>query len=309
MTDAFLAPLGVGAEAESLYRTLLGLPGQSHATLDDAQRGWVEELRAAGLVDVLGDRLLVLPARLAVERWAAVQEERIAHARAGVARLVAGRSAPDSFLEVVRGREAARALCHHLETNAQHQIRAFDRDPYLSESLGEISPAQEAVSAQGVAYRVLYQSTVLEDSAVMGAVRAALELGEEARAYPRVPVRMILCDDALALVVLPFGSDAEGGALDVDAVLVHPSTLFDALAQLFEALWALGVPIRPDDTADDRSRHILSLLATGMTDASIARELGMSQRTLLRRINHLHEQLGTTSRFQLGAQAAIQGWI
>ena len=47
----------------------------------------------------------------------------------------------------------------------------------------------------------------------------------------------------------------------------------------------------------------------GLTDESIAREFGVSERTIARRIGRLQEALGAQTRFQLGVQASRQGWL
>lgn len=60
---------------------------------------------------------------------------------------------------------------------------------------------------------------------------------------------------------------------------------------------------------DGRDVHILSLLSAGRTDAAIARQSGISQRTVERRVRALMNQLGAATRFQAGVQAARRGWI
>ncbi|MFE3902834.1 helix-turn-helix transcriptional regulator [Streptomyces sp. NPDC059153] len=56
-------------------------------------------------------------------------------------------------------------------------------------------------------------------------------------------------------------------------------------------------------------RQLLSYLSAGLTDESIARELGVSYRTVTRRIARLQEMLGARTRFQLGVQAGRRGWL
>jgi DNA-binding NarL/FixJ family response regulator len=41
----------------------------------------------------------------------------------------------------------------------------------------------------------------------------------------------------------------------------------------------------------------------------IARQLGVSERTVRRRVSDLAEILGAGSRFQIGAQAVRRGWV
>jgi DNA-binding NarL/FixJ family response regulator len=46
-----------------------------------------------------------------------------------------------------------------------------------------------------------------------------------------------------------------------------------------------------------------------MKDDVIARQLGISERTVRRRVADLAARLGAASRFQIGAQAARRGWV
>lgn len=59
----------------------------------------------------------------------------------------------------------------------------------------------------------------------------------------------------------------------------------------------------------DATRHLLRLMRTGAIDETIARELGVSLRTVHRRITRLQNLLGARSRFQLGVIACERGWV
>jgi DNA-binding NarL/FixJ family response regulator len=54
---------------------------------------------------------------------------------------------------------------------------------------------------------------------------------------------------------------------------------------------------------------ILRLLAEGETDQSIARSLGITTRTVTRRIGEIYEVLGVESRFQAGVAAKELGIV
>ncbi|MDD9375907.1 helix-turn-helix transcriptional regulator [Streptomyces sp. ZAF1911] len=59
----------------------------------------------------------------------------------------------------------------------------------------------------------------------------------------------------------------------------------------------------------EETGHLLALMATGATDAAIARMLGVSERTVLRRITRVQQQLGAQSRFQLGLLVNGLQWL
>ena len=82
---------------------------------------------------------------------------------------------------------------------------------------------------------------------------------------------------------------------------------------------AMYVPLLPDETKDllaarpvlpslsARDEHVARLAATGRTSASIARELGVSRRTVDRRLAALRDQFGVTSSAELAVRLSAHG--
>jgi DNA-binding NarL/FixJ family response regulator len=56
-------------------------------------------------------------------------------------------------------------------------------------------------------------------------------------------------------------------------------------------------------------RLLLEQLTRGAKDEQIARELGLSLRTVRRRVAEVLGELGADSRFQAGVEAVRRGWI
>ena len=52
-----------------------------------------------------------------------------------------------------------------------------------------------------------------------------------------------------------------------------------------------------------------AIVASGAPDATIARQTGVSQRTVERRVRALMDQLGASTRFQAGVHAARRGLL
>nr|WP_228497972.1 helix-turn-helix transcriptional regulator [Frigoribacterium sp. VKM Ac-1396] len=63
---------------------------------------------------------------------------------------------------------------------------------------------------------------------------------------------------------------------------------------------------RPPTPAE---RDLLALVAAGATDDVIAAQLGISSRTLRRRLHALFDELGASNRFHAGVEAARRGWV
>jgi DNA-binding NarL/FixJ family response regulator len=76
-------------------------------------------------------------------------------------------------------------------------------------------------------------------------------------------------------------------------------------------------PPSPSDAAprslrrgpDPQTRRILALLDEGLKDEAVARQLGVSLRTVQRAVREVMLRLGVSSRFQLGAEVVRRGWL
>ena len=166
---------------------------------------------------------------------------------------------------------------------------------------------------RGIRYDVIYGAHVLQDANALHLVQACIEAGEQARVFPHVPLNITIVDGRWALV----GARAEvRRGPEFVAMVVHDSPLLGGLARIFEALWRIAVPITGGTELNDvnagpslDAKRLLTYLSAGLTDESIAREFGVSERTIARRIGRLQEALGAQTRFQLGVQASRQGWL
>lgn len=243
---------------------------------------------------------------------------------------------PDSHVEVVRGTPNIARLTVRVHEQSRHQIRGFDRPPYSREP-GTSYPLVRSRIASGITYRVVYDASAL---AVPGRmyddVLPSAAAGEQSRAVPELPIKLLVSDDRLALIPAAVTSRS----IDTTFV-VHQSPVLDALIALFEAVWTHATPIPGSETAaadaagnrpagtvttmvteaaagtvrgtpkapDVETAALLSMLAAGMTDASIARSLSWSMRTTQRRMRQLMRDLGATSRFQAGVAAREKGWL
>lgn len=315
-----LAGAGVGAVDEAVLRALLARPEATVVELA-ATCGQPPDRVAVAL-----DRLCSqgLAARLAGDqpRWTAADpetaldalllpaEQALRRAREAAAELAALFRATRTDrrvtgpVEVVTGREEISRCFLRLQQSAVRDVCAFDRPPYVHAAGNPVEPS---VLARGVRWRAVYHPESLERPGALTEIRKLVALGEQARVLADVPFKMHLVDGRVGMVAL----DADTAT--VRAAVVHPSALLDALAMVFESCWARATPLdgAADDEADlsDEDRQLLVLLAAGVKDEAIARQLGLSVRTLRRRVRRLLDLLGAQTRFQAGMQAARRGWI
>ncbi|MFC1400829.1 MULTISPECIES: MarR family transcriptional regulator [Streptacidiphilus] len=221
------------------------------------------------------------------------------------------RTDPHRLVEVIEGSTQISRRVHELIASAQVEVMAFDAPPYVNPH-ASASETEQLVLARGIPVRAIYATEVLEVPSLVECLQAMVALGEQARVVPQVPMKMVLVDRRDAMLPLTAGAEAARTA----AVFVRRSALCDALVDLFEATWAAATPVFTDPSpsaspgeASDEDRALLHLLNAGLKDEAIARQLGLSGRTLRRRVAELTYRLGATSRFQAGAQAMRRRWL
>jgi DNA-binding CsgD family transcriptional regulator len=235
------------------------------------------------------------------ELLAATAEEMATAYEAGLLR-----EEPSRLVEVASGEGAIAARLEEMYARAEHEVCLFDTPPYLAPPAPQVDLQADLLS-RGIVSRGIYAATGLEDPKVLSRALSMVELGEQARVLPTVPLKLLVVDGCRAL--LPLTASAAGGYC---AVVVWHSAVTEALQKLFELAWQqatpLGQPVSDGELTEDE-RTLTRLLAAGMKDEAVARHLGVSLRTLRRRVSDLQERLGTASRFQLGMRAAQRGWV
>jgi DNA-binding NarL/FixJ family response regulator len=91
---------------------------------------------------------------------------------------------------------------------------------------------------------------------------------------------------------------------------VRQGAVVAALTLLFELYWEKAVPVSELSGPHTTERvFLLRQLRAGTKDEQIARTMGLSLRTVRRRISQLMIELGADTRFQAGAEAARRGWL
>jgi len=137
-------------------------------------------------------------------------------------------------------------------------------------------------------------------SAAEPLIEMALEHGFEIRVLPS-DSRFAVYNGVAAVLTDPASTDPANA--DAHLIVRNPA-MVTALMQLFELQWAAALPWRQRTGGAGR---VLELLAQGWTDERIAAELGLSPRTVNRRVAELMRTTGAQSRFALGMRAARAG--
>lgn len=161
-----------------------------------------------------------------------------------------------------------------------------------------------AAAADGRRCRAIYPVRILEHAPQVLFDRAAM--GEQVRIVADVPTRLALFGHDVALLVENLS------APDARRVEVRERAILDLVSALFETIWhrAIVVPGMPNAAPSSYERRlILELLIDGARDEQIAQRLGVSLRTVRRRISDLLDELQVQTRFQAGVEAVRRGWL
>lgn len=330
-----LEAAGLGSAEERAYRMLVRLGDASAAQLAEVlDIGEVElnqvlaDLQALGLITSIGSepaRYAPTPPDVGFAPLLLGGLEALDRAREAVAQLTdehrttMRRRDASQLVEVITGANAIRQQLRNLQLGTRAEILWFCRAGHVAMTSTD-NEEEFSMLERGISYRVIYEQALLEEPGMIDNLVLGVRAGEVARAAPVLPVRMATSDRAIALCPLVSGQD---GITEPTAALVRDSSLLTALLALFDSYWKTSSPLRIVDDQDaagikvvrpahpiaGEERELVSLLVAGVSDKAIASRLGVSIRTVQRRVSDLMEQTGAHSRMQLAWQVARRGWL
>src|SRR5690349_10082892 len=316
------------AREEQTYRLLVGLSAARAAELAEVAElpqheadEVLQRLQAKGLVTVQAADEPVfspLPPDVAFGTTLLRRQESLEAARKTVAalseefRASASRRDAHHLVEVIVGATTLRERLRDLQNAAREEILWFCRANPLAMQGADNTEEYGALS-RGVRYRAIYERALIETPGELDSIAEGVGWGEEARVLPTLPVRIAIVDRSTAICPLVRDDESIG---EPSAAIINRGQLLDALLALFESYWELATPVRlqPDDDQpveglDDSERLLLSLLVAGVPDKSIATQLGISRRTVQRRLDRLMALAGVDTRTGLAFQAAKRDWL
>ena len=318
-----LAVLGFTAAEDELYRLVLRNSGATverlavllGCTLTELQHS-LTPLAEAGLVETVEETVFasapgVALARLITEESRRLRgfEEELTGLRKLLLTLEAEHQAsrvPQKApitIERVDGGDVAQ-LIRRLSAPGTGELLWLRPDPWRIPKGKEINEWVKELIRQGRRSRAIYPSRVLE--LAPDVVRERTEAGEQVRVLATVPFRLAVMGKAAALI------SEEFAVHDGRRLVIRNQSIVESLTLLFELLWERAIPV-PGMTGGavvgaHPRRLLLDQLSTGAKDEQIARTLGLSLRTVRRRVANLLEELGAESRFQAGVEAVRRGW-
>ncbi|NUR62534.1 MAG: helix-turn-helix transcriptional regulator [Catenulispora sp.] len=310
--------LGLDPLAQAVYSAMLADPTVGVREL--AERLGQDEERIRATLDRLVELALLRPSR---ERSGTLYPVSLVAGmqllvRRQEAELAAGRDAVAAGRAAAADREPAERLIGLDEVQSGLEVLlAGATVEALSMVPGNAVPTASLEASRNidddvvrrVRSRVLYHAAVRKDPNTVAYGRWLAERGTEVRVSPAVTRRLLIVDGRTAMV--PIDPDRPSAG----ALCVREPGLVDQLTALFELIWTDAVPLgnaTPEEPAAELSatdRHLLRLLADGLTDDAAGKRLGISARTVRRIMADLMDRLGAESRFEAGVEAARRGWL
>ena len=339
-----LEALGLGPAEEAVYTALLARPAASardlarqtglgeaesdRILLDLAARGLVAVATEAGTPGPADPDAGLRPARyrltppsvalapLLVEQRNALHLAETAYSKLTEQYRNTAAHTAGGVVEVVVGVEQVAHRFHQLQSGAQRELLVFLVGAPIAVPREDTDTSESSALNRGVDFRVVADKDYLDGHEVVRDVREAVRAGMELRLADSLPLKMVVSDRERAMV--PLDMTDSGG--EPSAIVVHPSGLLTALVHLFEKEWAQGRPmyttptgVREEPAADlqptEEELEVLALLLAGISDRRAASQLGLSIRTVERRVRRLTDLAGGGSRLQLGWHAARAGWL
>ena len=314
--------IGLDRTERAAYELLLDRPA---ATVDDLAAAWTHAEPLATVLAALEEKALVSSSSGRPVRYRPVApdvafgasltdlQEQLDAARRHIGILDAAFQARPAehnaatVVEVVTGQRAIRQRLRQLQRATRGQLSCLAKPPYFDNS-GTTEAALEALG-RGLACRTVYARAAIEHPGALATVERLVNAGQQSRVLPDLPVSLYLSDDKLAMLPMRREAASSSAATAEAAVVVHPSAMLDALVKLFDGMWRRALPLHPpveeQPTGTDQQR-LITLLLSGLTDEAIARQLGLSHRTVQRRVAAFMTDLGAHTRFQAGVKAALQ---
>ncbi|XIE79604.1 LuxR C-terminal-related transcriptional regulator [Streptomyces sp. SBR177] len=164
--------------------------------------------------------------------------------------------------------------------------------------------------ARGVRVQAMYSHRVGQVPEMAQHLAERTALGVEVRLSAVVPMNMVLADENFAL--LPTDPHDPESA----AILARGPGLVRSYRALYDYCWHAATPYGHEEPAErggdglsEQQRAALRMLASGIKDEQVARNLGVSLRTVSRLISEVMQELDAASRFEAGVKAARLGLL
>ncbi|TMR99564.1 hypothetical protein [Nonomuraea basaltis] len=318
--------LGIGAIGEQLYRHLVEQgptpTNELERVIGNGSGDALARLRDVGLV--VGEPAAARHPDYALRPLVANAEAVVTRLKTQAAEMrdlfdssAAGMRGPNTPVEVLTARQRIAAAFDDLSLGAHIEVLQFVTWPFvpLTAVHGPGDPARRNPdgSVRRPRRRLLFEHSVLESEAALIGLHNAITLGADVRLAKELPFKLIVSDRERALVPR-FPRDFSDQA---STLLLRGGALVECMLVMFEHFWSEATPLEADYDGfgpgaareiDEQDMAILQHIIAGQTDDSMAKLMGTSKSTILRRVKRMRELAGVETRPALIFHAA-RNWM
>ena len=318
------------ARLNDIYVHLIRTPSATRESLVEAGHDpgevtlALQILADRGLVEVHADgALVVAPPEPALSAYSADVERRLRRVRASAPQLARLYRRARDQEEARHNPLRASGLCSVAEIRAANLSLIADAQESVLAMRAYGEPAIQLLTspesdhenlghragADELQHLAVYDTRLLEIAGVLEVLRRRQAAGEQVRLVRDLPLSVTVVDGTSGIIDLTNIDPSGAGSASV-----WHSPLIAGMTALVEGFHRRGAPLPEEDRGGstpvaERDRMIINLLGAGASDAMVARQLGVSVRTVERRVRTLMDQLEAGSRMQLGIEAVRRGLI
>ncbi|MFB8027109.1 hypothetical protein ACFQ6U_23825 [Streptomyces sp. NPDC056465] len=314
-----LEDLGLTPEEERVYRALVGRADATEEEMADgappgtgrSTAAALASLRRRGLVTAHPDgrRFMAASPELSLGAELIERREGLQRAEHALSALVEAYRTGSmvrgqrELVEVVEGVEAVQQRYIHLQLSARRTIDFFSTGGH--EAVGPETTQEHRALHRGVKLRGVVDESFLRQPRGTDNLDEAVADGTAIRTTRDIPLKLIICDGEAAMLPL------RGHGTDVDPSILLRGGLVNVARALFDSVWERALPYGEINrgAGENTDARLLQLLLAGLTDTAAAKQLGLSTRTVQRRVQTLMSRAGVSTRLQLGWHARHHHWV
>ncbi|MFB7947728.1 helix-turn-helix domain-containing protein [Kitasatospora phosalacinea] len=156
---------------------------------------------------------------------------------------------------------------------------------------------------RGGTIRTIYQPSARYSNPTINYVHAVTQGGCQVRTLDEAFAKLIVIDRKVAVIATGDGDDRDRAAF------VRDDAVISYIISVFNSQWERAIPFTgdheiPPQVVSSMRRQIVRMMLEGIAHRTIARRLGLSERTLARHIAEMREEYGVETLFQLGWKIA-----
>ncbi|WP_336214735.1 hypothetical protein [Nonomuraea sp. LPB2021202275-12-8] len=319
--------LGIGEVGERLYHYLVEHGPTPATDLERISGPEVEDaitrLRDVGLV--VGEPPTARHPDYALKPLVATAEASLTRLRTQATELrdlydskTAATRGPNAPVEVLTSRQRIGETLDDLTLGAHREVLHFVTAPFAPLTVlhapGDPARRNPDGTVRRPRRRFIYEKAVLQNEAAMAGLHNVVALGADVRVVAKdLPFKLVISDRERALVPrFPRGFSDQ-----VSSLLIRGGALVECMLVVFEHYWSEATPLEADyngfgpaaaSAIDEQDMAILQHIIAGQTDDSMARLMGTSKSTILRRVKRMRELAGVDTRPALIFHAA-RNWM